>query len=199
MPNTNNNEGLQGLIILLVIIFVAGGFLSAWWTIQKINFFQNVFWIGFWFSLILIISAIVFFFCFLLKEKREYSYFGSSEILDKQMLGFIALICLIFSIVFFFMMIKAYPKGFSEEAMSELAEAQGKLDEFNYIRDVLTGVEIERLMVEGFDEAIQDICESNNYDCEQIRTSYQSIKTMLEAKKKADNIVRVFGIVDGKT
>ena len=136
-----------------------------------------MFWIGFWISLVSILFAIGFFIGFLLREDRSHYFdYWPPDIFDKSMLGWISLIGLIVFVISFFMMINAYQKGFSDEAMQKLAEAQGKLDEFNYIRDVLTGVEIERLMVEGFDEAIQDICTSNNYDCEQLTKSYQSIK-----------------------
>jgi len=190
-------DNVKTSLIFLAIIFVAGGYLIAWLTIQKILFYQTVFWITFWILLISMLFSIGFFIAFLLKEDRNYYFdYWSSDIFDKSNLGWISLISLVVFIFSFFMMVNVYQKGFSDEAMLELAEAQGKIDEFNYIKDVLTGVEIKKLMVEGFDEAIQDICTSNNYDCEQLTKSYQSIRDILEAKERADGLMKSLRLIE---
>ena len=185
----------RALLVVLAIIFVSSGAFLAWWTIQKIHFFQGLFKFSFWMSIVFVVSSVILFITFLLKEDRDSFMFGSDEFFNKATFGVMALVCLILALAFFTVMIKSYEKGYSDEAILKLAEAQGKLDEFNYIRDVLTGAEIERLMIEGFEEALEDICKSDDRDCNQIRTSYQSINNILEMKKKADNIAGFFGLI----
>jgi hypothetical protein len=196
MAKPSAEDNAKAILFLLAIIFIAGGYFVAWLTIQKILFYQTLFWVCFLGSLIFLLAMIGFFIAFLFKEDEVY-YWGYNEFFNKATLGLASLICLVLLIISLLMMVNAYHKGFSDEAMETLANAQGKLDEFNYIRDVLTGVEIQRLLTEGFDEAMQDICDSNpNYDCEQLTKSYQSINNILEAKGRADNIAKFFGLVE---
>lgn len=194
MAKSSTEDNAKGIGLLLVIIFIAGGYFIAWLTVQRILFYQNLFFLSFWGCIILFLSMVGFFIAFLFKED-EVSYWGDNEFFDKSTFGIISLISLVLLIFSFVTMVNAYQKGFSDESMQELAEAQGKLDEFNYIKDVLTGAEIQRLMVEGFDEAIQDICASNNYDCEQLRQSYQSVKEIIEAKERADNLMKTLRLI----
>ena len=198
MTNQSAEENAKAIALLLVIIFIAGGYLVAWLTIQKILFFQTAFWIAFWVALISILSTIGFFIAFLLKEDTSHHFdYWSSDIFEKSTLGWISLIGVVVFFLSFFMMLNAYQNGFSDEAMQDLAEAQGKLDEFNYIKDVLTGAEIERLVIEGFDEAMQDICNSNqNYDCNQLRQNYQSVKDILETKERADSLMKTMRFIE---
>ncbi len=191
MTKTTPQDNAGAIVVFLAILFVAGRYLVVWLIKQKILFYQKLFGFSFYGMLLLLISSIGLFIYFLIKEEDFYSNFW-----DKSGFAWASLICFIFAILFFFTSVNAYQNGFSDEAMEDLAEAQEKLNEFNYIRDVLTGFEIQRLLIEGFDEALQEICESHpNQDCNMIAESYKATQDIFEAKQKAENIVKYVGLV----
>jgi len=203
MAKSSSQDGdwISGIVTLLVIIFIAGGYIVAWWTIQVITFWQDMFWVHFWFIIILILATLFFFIWFLIEPKENHNgpwgyNFYNDKFFTKSTIGLFSIGLLILSILFMVGLPQTYEKGYSEEKIIELFEAQEKLEEFNYIKRVLTGEEIERILVEGFDEAFQEICDPNIMDCNLLRSSYESVRDILEAKQKADNIAETFGFIE---
>ncbi|MDD5193680.1 MAG: hypothetical protein PHF67_03775 [Candidatus Nanoarchaeia archaeon] len=196
MPK-NSNDNFGAFVTLLIIIFITGGYLTAWLVKQRILFYQNTFWLTFWLLIIALACTIFFFIWFLIKQDSNFGFYDN-EFFDKATLGWTSLICLIVTIILFFMMISAYQKGFSDEAMKNLAEAEGKLAEFNYIKDALTGAEVERLLTENFDLVMKDICKDQNRDCQKIISNYRDVKEILEFKERADEIMSALKLIDNK-
>lgn len=200
MPNSPKEDPLVAIGIVIVLLFVVGGYLAAWWTIQKILFFQSMFWFNFYGAIILVLGAIFFFICFLIKESEtnNWEFYGSElEFFDKKTIGFFSLGCLILALIFFAMMLGSYEKGFSTESIQKLAESEKKLAEFNYIKDVLTGVEIERLMTENFDLVMKEICNQNpTVDCNLLVQNYRDVRGIFEAKERADGLMSALRLID---
>jgi len=191
-----SNENPSTIVMLLLIIFVAGGYLTAWLIKQKILFYQNIFWLSFWLLILFLAGMIFFFIWFLFKKDKENFYSFEGEFFDKKTIGWSSLICLAIAVLFFFIMINSYQRGFSDEAMKSLAEAEGKLTEFNYLKDALTGAEIERLLTENFDLVMQDICKDKTRNCQQIINNYQQVKEILVLKERADEIMTTMNLID---
>lgn len=195
--NANSEDMAKAIALVLVIIFVFGGYLVAWLTIQKILLAQTMFWVFFWVSLICLISMVGFFIRFLLKDDSENIGWGyETEVFDKNTSGVISLGALLLTFIFFLLMLNTYQKGFSDESMQTLAKAQDKLAEFNYIKDALTGVEIERLMTENFDMVMSELCKQQGRDCQQLIQNYQSVKDIVEAKEKADELMGFMHLIE---
>ena len=205
MPSAKSKE-IDPIAFLIVCGILFLMYLSYWITKQIILLNQTLFKISFAFFCIFLASFVGFLVWGIIVWIQDKDFFGEGsfdgwfssdpEWYETPLWIFLislgSLVLLIFIIVPG--MNNSYERGYSEEAMKNLAIAQEKLNEYNYIIAVLSGAEIERLLLEGFDESIQEICDTGGYDCPEIIKNYQQIQNIFESKRKADKVASFIGI-----
>ena len=136
----------------------------------------------------------------LLGEKDSYEDYWYSEpsFFDRPIIFIFAAGFLLLTIFSPLAMAYSYQRGYSDEALNNLAKYESQLQSLQQLQDVFTGQIIWDIQNQAIEETISNLCKDPNYPCDQVKQSYQTYKDIKGAKDSADEIASFMGLIDNK-
>lgn len=182
----------RNLAILIVLLVVGILWFVAWLELQMILLARAFFWITLFLIPIGFFGGIIFF-IFGINEDDDDGFFHNSNKDGYYLIALILGIIFIFSI---FTIDNFYRKGYSEEALQREAELRGNLEEYEAIISLFVSpVQIvEEITNQAIEETIDDLCQDENYPCDQMKLNYGVYKNIKGAKDTADSIAKFMWI-----
>ena len=179
---SSKDKALGSLLLIGIIILIT---IYLWIQLQIIYLARFLFWFDIVIIPLSIIGAII---VGIIIIKGEWDFEEIIEIIIPCVLGFL----LIFSLL---SINWAYNNGYSDETFQREAELKQQIQEWTYIRGLVTGELAYQLTYETLDEAIDSMCQDPNFPCQETKRSYELYKVSLKWKGRADNIAQVLNII----
>ncbi|MEI7719221.1 MAG: hypothetical protein WCI72_05115 [archaeon] len=185
--------------VIIAIVIVGLGILILKIKIGLIHFAQNMFWVSFVLMLLALFLLIVFLIWGIFKQSDNQGdswAYSEPEFFDKTMIFVFAGGFFVLSLVSFVGMPYFYERGYSDQALQNLAEYENQLQSLEQLQSVLTGQIVWDIQNQVMEETITNLCKDPNYPCDQIKQSYETYKAIKGMKDNADNLMNFFGFVE---